>query len=201
MRGGAPRRKFWAILHVFNTKKAKSWESSKTRTNDGRPPLRLVAHSALSVGLTSALLLLLLPQLLPWMLQQPCRHAFRSRDAHAAAMSSIHDAFCMCTTYARFFVPHAFEPCVAVQPFAAQRLLFDELCQSLGLRKLSRMQCFDRTLRFCYWCRSCHASRRVQLKLCTQVYLYGESENLAKGHSGKCAFSRAPESSALHMPN
>ena len=94
-------------------------------------------------------------------------------------------------------------PCVTVQLFAAQRLLFDELCQSLGLKKLSPMQCFDRTLRFCYWCRSCQCrlTRRVQLKLCTQVYLYGESENLAKGHSGKCAFSRASESSVLHMPN
>ena len=32
------------------------------------------------------------------------------------------------------------------------------------------------------------------------MYLYGETENPAKGHFEKCVFSRAPESSVLHLP-
>ena len=45
-----------------------------------------------------------------------------------------------------------------------------------------------------YCCQRSHARH------CAQMYLYGETENPAKGHFEKCVFSRAPESSVLHLP-
>ena len=155
MRGGAPRRKFWAILHVFNTKKAKSWESSKTRTDDGTAPLRLVPLSRTPHCRSAS------PRLCYCCCCPSCCRGCSSSlagmlSARATRMQQRCRAFMMRSACARrTLVSLCRMPCVTVQPFAAQRLLFDELCQSLGLKKLSRMQCFDRTLRFCYWCRSC----------------------------------------------